>query len=221
MPSQKPVVEKTLYAQEGVEHVAVNVLQRQATVTHDVSTSAETMVRALNRLGLKAAVLSTEQDPGAAVSTTLFVNGICCASEVPVVEQALYTLPAVQLVTVNVLVRGSPDALNPTRWIRAFPPTLRAGGALGVEAGVVARAADLKESGRLDAGQTKTATVVHGGGVAPQMLAAKLNSLGLDSSVLATSKPGEAAQVRATYPVNSFILRFTANLSWSARPGER
>ena len=139
---QKPVVENTLLLQEGVEQVHVDVLQRQAMVTHDLRTSPEAMVRALNRLGLKAALLSKEE-PGATVSTTLFVDGICCASEVPVIEKSLYALTTVQLVTVNV--------------------------------------------------HTKTAIVVHTSDMKPELLSTKLNTLGLNASVLATSMPGEEA----------------------------
>jgi copper chaperone CopZ len=80
--SEVPLVEKTLFTLAGVDTVTVNVLQKQARVTHAADkASAEEMAKALSGVGLKAKVLTTTAG-SSQVTSVLHVDGICCASEV-------------------------------------------------------------------------------------------------------------------------------------------
>jgi copper chaperone CopZ len=113
--SETPVILRLLETIKGVHRVMVNVPVKQVLVDHDpslVSTSELDLM--LSKNGFKATTLTDGSASAAAAAsaaataltaengrTVLFVEGICCASEVPTVKSILEPLKGVAGVSVN------------------------------------------------------------------------------------------------------------------------
>jgi copper chaperone CopZ len=113
--SETPVILRLLETIKGVNRVMVNVPVKQVLVDHDPSlVSTSDLALMLSKNGFKATPLTDGSASAAAVAsaaataltaengrTVLFVEGICCASEVPTVKSILEPLKGVAGVSVN------------------------------------------------------------------------------------------------------------------------
>jgi len=86
-------VEKALAKLSGVTHASVNLATERASVTADLSVTAQALVEAVKRVGYEV-----KQS-----SISLEVHGMSCASCVSRVEKALLRVPGVRIALVNLL----------------------------------------------------------------------------------------------------------------------
>ena len=100
-----PAINKVLDPMDGVEKVLINVPNKCVMVDHVPSAiTAEDIVGILNKARFGA---SLKRDGGITSASTvgrsqLFVEGICCASEIPAIDRILVPLKGVSKVSVNV-----------------------------------------------------------------------------------------------------------------------
>lgn len=111
--SEIPIINEVLSKMNGVQKLTVNVPLKIVNVDHDpAKITARQLIEALNEQSMGAAV----QRDGAASETNMtnmsasennsgrsqfFVQGICCASEVPIIKKILLPVPGVKSVSIN------------------------------------------------------------------------------------------------------------------------
>jgi len=106
--SEVPVVREILEEEDGVENVMVNVALKQVTVDHQPEMiSAKEMNSILNKNGLGASIIRdgeieakpTREDVG---RSHFYVEKICCASEIPMINRIVKPIHGVLDVSINV-----------------------------------------------------------------------------------------------------------------------
>jgi len=101
-PSEVPIIQNSLKGLPGVAKISVNVPAKTTTVEYDSELiSSDQFVAALNAAHLGAKIRGSVNKSKLS-RTVLTVDGICCPSEVPIIQNSLKGLPGVSEVSVNV-----------------------------------------------------------------------------------------------------------------------
>jgi copper ion binding protein len=104
-PSHILVIQSLLQPLPGVTKVLVNAAEQSVLVSHDASTSTESILSALDSVGHSAFIQSPNANPGGDslwVRSQFYVRGICCASEVPAVKGIVKPLSGVSKLQINI-----------------------------------------------------------------------------------------------------------------------
>jgi Cd2+/Zn2+-exporting ATPase len=105
-----PIINRILEPIKGVKKVRVNVPLKQILVDYDATqVSAKAMTKALNVENLAATIkrdggLAMESQPVTGKST-FYVEHICCASEIPAINQIVEPITGVSVITINVTTK--------------------------------------------------------------------------------------------------------------------
>eukprot|EP00980_Cylindrotheca_fusiformis_P030228 scaffold24572_cov157-Cylindrotheca_fusiformis.AAC.1 len=111
--AEVPMVDSIVKPLQGVTNVDILTKTKLVHVTHDPNViTTQEILHALNLQELNASLKRdgdgatakaiTPASSGASGRSTFFVNGICCASEIPAINEILKQLKGIQKVSVNV-----------------------------------------------------------------------------------------------------------------------
>ena len=141
------VIQSMLQPLPGVSKVVLMQKDHQVIVDHDAQTSTGTILSSLDSVGYKAICLVDQATPEGVdeptwVRSKFFVEGICCASEVPSVRKIVKPLPGVSKMQINIttkmvyvqhdLVRIDADMIAKELDKEGFPAQIRSDGAKAV-----------------------------------------------------------------------------------------
>jgi copper chaperone CopZ len=107
-PSHILVIQSLLQPLPGVTKVMVNAAEQSVTVDHDASTSTESILNALDSVGHSAFIQAPQANPGGDsmwVRSQFYVQGICCASEIPAVKGIVKPLAGVSKLQINLTTK--------------------------------------------------------------------------------------------------------------------
>jgi len=108
-PSQVLVIQSVLQPLPGVERVMVKVNEKLVLIDHDGGAEADHMVETLKTMGYFAVLQDEQLEMGEEalelVRSQFYVQGICCASEIPSIQKIVKPLPGVHKIQINITTK--------------------------------------------------------------------------------------------------------------------